>query len=430
MTRRTNTEAILHLQPNRSTYQPTTQPTTQPKPPSQPPKAAAKPATKPRERPNAGRAPKKGAGAARPAPKGRGGGDEGGEGDGDAASAAAVSGGGAEAFVLAGGGSTGGATSSAIADGGSTGGPTSFAIADGGSTEGPTSSAIADGGSTEGAATFVISAGGSSEGAAAFARRQAEIDALPRDQVRRLSVYVPNAVVLVLGALPKMVALRDAMRATFVDPPFALLDNLRDYALAAAYAHARALPHEGGQTRVRALLNEAVPLRARMLSSAETLVTFGLLDPLEVSAVRRGTGHVDTAQDLSSLSGLLRDAGPEILAKTPLTGADLARADELSALLLEALGHRQSGADRSGDPNEADDRVAKAYELMARAYDQCRRVVAYLRWDEGDADAIAPPLGHSRRRARRKQGTEPDGGAIDAPEPAPGEAGEGEADGG
>ncbi|HEU4403751.1 MAG TPA: hypothetical protein VFS43_00425 [Polyangiaceae bacterium] len=263
-----------------------------------------------------------------------------------------------------------------------------------------------------------------------MARVQAEIDALPREAVRRSTVNVPNAVVLVLGALPKMLRLRDEMRATFVNPPFASLDKLRDYALAAAYAHARALPHDGGETRVRALLTEAAPLRVRLLSSAETLATFGLLDPLEVAAVRRGAGHVDTAQDLSSLVGLLRDAGPEILAKTPLTEADLARAAELGGLLLEALGQRQSGADGSGDPDEAAERVAKAYTLMANAYDQGRRVVSFLRWNEGDVDDIAPPLGHSRRRARRPQGGEPEPAEPDDREPDPSEPGEGEAGGG
>ncbi|HEU4534922.1 MAG TPA: hypothetical protein VFS00_12420, partial [Polyangiaceae bacterium] len=280
-----------------------------------------------------------------------------------------------------------------------------------------------------GGASLVLVAG-ASEGAAAMARVQAEIDAMPRGAVRRSTVNVPNAVVLVLGALPKMLRLRDEMRETFVNPPFELLDKLRDYALAAAYAHARALPHDEGETRVRTLLNEAVPLRGRLLSSAETLAAFGLLDPLEVSAVRRGTGHVDTAQDLSSLVGLLRDAGPEVVAKSPLTEADLARAAELGGLLLEALGQRQSGADGWGDPDEAEERVAKAYTLMANAYNQGRRLVSFLRWNEGDADDIAPPLGHSRRRPRRPQGGEPEPAEPDDGELDPTEPGEGEADGG
>jgi hypothetical protein len=257
-------------------------------------------------------------------------------------------------------------------------------------------------------ASLVLAAGSPSEGAAAYTRVLPEIKAVPRQQVRRLSVYVPNASVLVLGAVPKMLALREAMSKTFVNPPFARLDKLRDYALAAAYAHARVLPHDGGQTRVQTLLSEATPLRERMLSSAGTLVTFGLLDARKVAAVRRGTGNVDTAQDVLALSVLFREAGPEIIAKTPLTLADVERAGELGGLLLEALGFRQSGADGSGDPDEAEELLGQAYELMASSYEECRQVVLFLRWREGDADSIAPPLGHSRRRARRPQADEPD----------------------
>jgi hypothetical protein len=66
--------------------------------------------------------------------------------------------------------------------------------------------------------------------------------------------------------------------------------------------------------------------------------------------------------------------------------------------VLEALGQNQQGTDGAGDRGEAEDDLGKAFELMRRAYEECRRSVSTLRWFEGDADAIAPPLAHSRRR--------------------------------
>jgi hypothetical protein len=46
-------------------------------------------------------------------------------------------------------------------------------------------------------------------------------------------------------------------------------------------------------------------------------------------------------------------------------------------------------------------RRARAFTLFMNAYDACRRVVAFLRWNEGDADSIAPSpfLKGARRRA-------------------------------
>ncbi|HEU4405439.1 MAG TPA: hypothetical protein VFS43_09135 [Polyangiaceae bacterium] len=248
---------------------------------------------------------------------------------------------------------------------------------------------------------------------------RAEIDALPRGEARRINVNVPAAAILALGALPKIMALRDTMLAKLVDPPLEALDKLADYALAAAQAHARVSPRGEGETRVRTLLNEAGPLRERMLLNAESLANFGLLDATRVASIRRGAGHVDTAQDLLALSAVFGEAWPTLASKTPLTAADVARAAQLGELLLEALGHRQSGADGSADPDAAEERLAKAYELFFRAYDECRRAVIYLRWHEGDADQIAPSLMRSRRRRRRS----PDGSEPDSVAPPPDEPG-------
>ncbi|HEU4533415.1 MAG TPA: hypothetical protein VFS00_04830, partial [Polyangiaceae bacterium] len=77
---------------------------------------------------------------------------------------------------------------------------------------------------------------------AAFARVRPALDALPRDEARPLTLHVPSAVVLALGALPRLLALREAMRAALTEPPLEALDHLKDYALAAAHAHANALP--------------------------------------------------------------------------------------------------------------------------------------------------------------------------------------------
>ncbi|WP_437907778.1 hypothetical protein WME95_07775 [Sorangium sp. So ce327] len=60
-----------------------------------------------------------------------------------------------------------------------------------------------------------------------------------------------------------------------------------------------------------------------------------------------------------------------------------------------------------------------------RADDQTRRAVAYLRWDEGDADTIAPSLYKGRGRAASSSDTAaaPDDaappGAAPAGTPAP-----------
>jgi hypothetical protein len=291
------------------------------------------------------------------------------------------------------------------------------------------------GGNGDVAKAPALPAASSDEGAAVDARVRAEIEALPVEEARHITVHVPAAAMLALGALPKMLALREAMVAELVNPPTEALDKLHDYAQAAARAHACLLLQDDGETRVRALLVEASPLREHLLLSAELLAKMGLLDPRKVAAIRQGTGRLDTAQDLSALAALFLAAWPALGSKTPFGWADVERAAALGAHLLEALGRQQQHTDGSDEPGDLEVHYVKAYELFRRAYEACRRAIIYLRYDDGDADVIAPPLGQSRRRGRRAEADAPDGEGPDAPEPlpsgpAPVDSGGGEADAG
>lgn len=406
---RTNLEALLHNASTRPTRQPSNQAAKEtPKAAKEAPKAAKKP----RERPKASRAPKK-TNPTRPSPKG--GESKGGEGKGDDK----------------GGDDKGGDGKSGKGKGGDSG----VGRGDGAGRVGRV-----------GRAGRVDRAGGGGEGERerapegsdrsvaltsahelAYVRVRREIAALSAEQVRHITVNVPAALMLALGALPRMRIFRDAMAAAFTDPPLAALDKLEDYALAAYFAHARALTRDVGGASVRVLLNEAGPLRERLLASAGALVAFGLLDAKRVAAARKGSGHLDTAEALAALGLMHADVWPTIASKTPLEKAEVERAVELGGLLLAALGRRNQGTDGSGDPAEADEQLRKAFELFRRAYEWCRYAILYLRRDEGDGDQIAPPLARSRRRVRSKPEGEPGEGepdgadASDEGEP-PGEA--------
>ena len=80
----------------------------------------------------------------------------------------------------------------------------------------------------------------------------------------------------------------------------------------------------------------------------------------------------------------------------------IARARVVGNELYELIGTRRYVP----APLPADDpsRVrARAFTLLVRKYDECRRAVVALRWHEGDADAYMPTLYPKRRR----RGAEP-----------------------
>lgn len=253
-------------------------------------------------------------------------------------------------------------------------------------------------------------------GEAAFNRVQAAMQALPADQLRRINVYVPAAVALAIGVRPKLLGLRGAMLT--LPGGAEAVDNLQEYGLAVLYAHALTLPFGEGETTLRTLADEAMPLRERLLASAELLVHFRIFDAKHVAAIRSGSGYLDTAQGLTALATLFRTSWAQVSSQTPVTMAEVDRAGQLGPLLVVALGRRQQGTDGSGEPNEAHDRLARAYTLFFNAYNKCRRAVAFLRWDEGDADDFAPTLKQQTpRRQRRAPGDE---GGDEAPDAGPG----------
>ncbi|HEU4408596.1 MAG TPA: hypothetical protein VFS43_25265 [Polyangiaceae bacterium] len=249
----------------------------------------------------------------------------------------------------------------------------------------------------------------------AFARRRHEIKAMrPAAELRRVTVAIPAAVTIGLGAVPNIEAMMAEIRKELPNYDHERAGRLREYALAAAHAHYRVALEAEGEARLRALLEEAAPLRERMLRAAELHAHYGELDPDVVASIRRGTGHLDTANDLGQLAPLFRRAGDKLAGRTPVTEADIERAAALSDELLEALGQRRVGTDGASLPSEAEEDRIKAFWLYHGVYEESRRATAYVRWYEGDADQLVPSLfqGHRRR-----------GSAPDEPveEPAPAE---------
>lgn len=234
----------------------------------------------------------------------------------------------------------------------------------------------------------------------------------------RIVVSIPVAVKIGLGALPNIEARRDEFRRRLPEYDVERAGRLRDYARAAHYAHIVAIRHADGEGRVRAILDEASPLRERMLSAAELHALYGLLDGGRVSAIRRGTGHIDTANDLVELSVLFGESGDKLAGQTPVTEADVGRAAELGFQLLDALGQRDLGTDGSSTPARQEEDRVKAFWLFHDVYEESRRAMTYVRWREGDADLLVPSLFSGRRRRGSPSG-EPDEGPEPAEPPSP-----------
>ncbi|WP_437743662.1 hypothetical protein WMF39_00845 [Sorangium sp. So ce1504] len=264
--------------------------------------------------------------------------------------------------------------------------------------------------------------GAPSEAAKAFALVEPEIDDVR--EVVPINVDIPRAVAVAIGAVPHLQALRPRFVEELPKHPLSQLDKLQTYALAAWYAHLLALPTSSGPDALKRLLDDAAPLREDLLVAAEALAHKGIVDAQRVAEIRSGQGHLDTANDLVALAALFSEVWDAVKNRTTVEWGDVERASRLGPELLVALGARQQPGLPAPKAGDAAERRARAFTLLVNAYDACRRAASYLRWNEGDADAIAPSLFAARGGGRKPgagKNNAGDGGGSAGTEPgAPG----------
>lgn len=162
-----------------------------------------------------------------------------------------------------------------------------------------------------------------------------------------------------------------------------------------------------------------------LLTDAEALAKRKLLDPDRIDQGRPVLGYRALVTSTLVLVALMRERFDAISHKTPTTLADLDRIGGKAKRMLRQLDMREQEKVRM----LAHELRARAMTHLIRTYSQVRRNITYVRWDEGDAEAIAPSLWSGRRSGKSRNeieipvvpvgpqpGTEPGGPfAPDAP---------------
>src|SRR5688500_211752 len=215
----------------------------------------------------------------------------------------------------------------------------------------------------------------------AFIRLAPDRDALEPHELIRPNVDVPRAVGVVLASLPSIAELLPEMKRL---PGFdrKAVDELRDAALAAEYASA-VFPRPPRDRSVTELATEARALHHRLLAQARALAEIEILDAAAVSMIGAARRDARVAGNLIALATMCRRSWDQIQGKTALGEDTVERAGAIGVELLEALGSRDVARPLDGDAARSADTRARALTLLVKRYDQVRRAVAYLRWDDG-----------------------------------------------
>ncbi|MCB9698608.1 MAG: hypothetical protein H6738_17640 [Alphaproteobacteria bacterium] len=232
---------------------------------------------------------------------------------------------------------------------------------------------------------------------AAFVRTEPRRRAFDLALAPRYSLEAYHATGQALKTVARLAPLRTFIAA---QPLFDLahLEGYEDLARALRCVQAELDLHTRRRSEIPELVGEGFPLRGMLLAYAQVLTYKGTVAPEVVARIREGSGTRDLGRDLHTLATLLLQLPPRYLDDdAPVTRAEVERAAELANRIFQQVG----GGWMLDVPREALLRERrKVAGLLLRSQAQLRRVVSYIRFDEGDAAELVPSLYVPRDRRR------------------------------
>ncbi len=237
----------------------------------------------------------------------------------------------------------------------------------------------------------------------AYLELEDEIAAVPEEALATINIDVLASVTTVIGALPELMALRDEFVTHLPTFDIGLLDKFEAYTLALAHAHAQHLGADQPEEDTAALAEAVSSQRELLLSDWRALARRGLVSGAKLQELKGTNGYRNSAGDVLTVAGIIRNRWDDCAGKTALTLAELDEAESLAYRLLSSLGRREQA---QAEMAAAVRTRQQAYTLFVRAHDQIRRGLCYLRWNVGDWEDLLPSLYAGRGRKTRSDQAE------------------------
>ncbi len=210
-------------------------------------------------------------------------------------------------------------------------------------------------------------------------------------------IDVLSVLASVVTAVPRLGPLHDVIADQAPRFVMKLIDELPDLTLAIAYAQGQYELATGDHDEMSTAVSAASRVREGFLVALEALADRGHVPRERLAEVRRGTGYVDMANDVETLTAILREVWPKVGLRTLIEWKELDAASAVVAQLRALIGARAKAA---ADVSAVSKMRLAAFTVLARRWDEVRRVVTYVRWHEGDVDVIAPSLWARPKGAR------------------------------
>lgn len=237
------------------------------------------------------------------------------------------------------------------------------------------------------------------------------IAAVSDDVLVHINVDVASVVTMIVGSWPEVAGRRAELAAL---PNFDAVEFDRFERLVLALAHTQAV-YLGASTpagMLPALAIDGVKARDLFLDEVRLLAKRGLVDGSFTDSFRNGQGYKTIAFELAALVNCLRTLPPAAAARVHVTHEELDAADAIARAITQELGLREQAPVVAAAASRT---RSQAFTLVANTWDQIRRGMIYLRWNEGDADEIAPSI-YATRAPRGRTASEV---TVDAGGPTP-----------
>ncbi|HEX3854326.1 MAG TPA: hypothetical protein VHW01_25355 [Polyangiaceae bacterium] len=245
----------------------------------------------------------------------------------------------------------------------------------------------------------------------AYDKTLATAQALDEDELLPVNVDLRDAVNTAVGKLPQILALRQQVQAELPKFDSSQFDVLEQYALAAGHAHTRYLAASAPASALADLNARGIQLRDILYNDAVALAARNLIPSDRIGSFKSNIGYKNLTYDLLGLVELLRENWGNISNRTGVQPSELDEAEALGGKLISVLSAREQAPAVAQDVSTQRQRN---FTLFAKTYDQIRRALTYLRWNEDDVENIAPSLYGGRTVSRKKDDATPP-----APSPAP-----------
>ncbi len=203
-----------------------------------------------------------------------------------------------------------------------------------------------------------------------------------------VNLDVPTAIITGMGVSEKLPAFYEGFK-TVPHLPLDRIEQFPEYVLALWSAQSRYTFATTPPPELPELLSQATKWRDLLTSEAKTLIARGKLNSDLLKQLTGTHGYKNVAFDLSGLATMFKASWVSIEGTTGLKSSELEEADKVALALATSLAHREHAPELIADATE---KRQCLFTLFYTTYDQIRRAVTYLRWNEDDTDEFVPSL--------------------------------------